>query len=84
MRLRRNSARTQGGRHLKNIKVDFKFKLTRKPKHNKILNTQLSKTGNSPEKKTNISIIPVNLDRSISAPSLSNSLLLLVRIFLPG
>ena len=30
MRLRRNAAMTQGGRQLKNIKMDFKFKLTQK------------------------------------------------------
>ena len=30
MRLRRNSVRTQGGRQLKNIKMDCEFKLTQK------------------------------------------------------
>ena len=59
MRLRRNSMGTQGGRQ-HNIKTDFKFKLTRKHKQNNILITQLSQTGNSPEKK-DINFIPVNL-----------------------
>ena len=49
---------TQGGRKLKNIEMDFKFRLTRKHKHN-ISDTQLRQTGNSPG-KFNISFIPVN------------------------
>ena len=60
MRFRRNSVRTQGGRQLKNIKMDFEINLTRKHKHSFILNTQLSQTGNCPEKMNNI-LVPVNV-----------------------
>ena len=48
MRLRRNSVKTQGGHQVKIIKMDFKFKLTRKHINKKnVSNIQLRKTGNS-------------------------------------
>ena len=48
MKLRRNSVRTQGGCQLKNIKTNFKLKLTRKHiiEDKNLSNAQLTQTGN--------------------------------------
>ena len=59
MILRSSSVRTQGGRQLKNIKIDFKFSLTRKQLSTKIF--QIHKLDKlTIVQKKNTSSLPVN------------------------